>query len=204
MNKTQNKKKAAVDLVPLPLTVYPSDTYFNFVIKSLLQCYYSVIKPKPQFTGTFMEFGRFVWIQHGDSVRKLYHSGFFGKGDLSRSEPTWLSRNIQQNKDSLEEITFERRRKRRNQKLTENDNLLKPDEILNMTCYTDAENFQLDLYEAFFLAYALNSLSITSSSQVKNPFPSTFSLINIILLLRYNCHLKIAGQCLINVIIHSM
>lgn len=169
MSKSFNKKHN--DSSPLPVIVYPTNNFYSHIIKALLQCYYSFIKPKPQFTGTFMKFGRFVWIHNEASISKLYHSGSFGKGDLSRSEPTWLNRNIQQNKESLEEITVERRRKRRNQKLTasnttNDDVLLKPNELLELTDYKNIETFQLDLYEAFFLIFATNSLMIKSTNQV--------------------------------------
>lgn len=111
-----------------------------------------------------MAFGKFIWVQKGQS--QLYNQGFFGKGDLSRSGPTWLERTIEQNKNSLEEITVERRRKRRQKNngseavVADNADTLTSNELLDATCHTDVENFQLDLYEAFFLAYALNALSV--------------------------------------------
>ncbi|CEP16377.1 hypothetical protein [Parasitella parasitica] len=109
-----------------------------------------------------MEFGKFVWVQKGQG--NLYGSGFFGKGDLSRSDPTWFTRTVEQNKNSLEEITVERRRKRRqkniNGEAAEEFDTFTSSELLDLTSHTDVENFQLDLYEAFFLVYALNALTV--------------------------------------------
>lgn len=154
------------NLIPLPVEIHQSADLYNYLIQQLLRCYYAIVKPEPHFKGTFMEFGRFVWIQDQSSIHKLYKAGFFGKGDLSRSEPTWFNRNVQQNKVSLEELTVERRRKRRNADIQSSDDTLKPHQILDFALNQDVETFQLDLYEAFFLSYATNSLSITSANGV--------------------------------------
>ncbi len=161
----KQKKK---DLVPLPVIIYNANNFYRYFIQSLYKCYYSIVKSEPQCVGTLMEFGRFVWIHIHSSVNKLYSSGFFGKGDLSRSEPTWFDRNVQQNKLSLEDLTVERRRKRRNQELT-NENMLTPEQVLHSTAQKDAETFQLDLYESFFLVYATNSLVIKNTNGVIFP-----------------------------------
>lgn len=152
------------NLIPLPVEIHQSADLYSYLIQQLLRCYYAIVKPEPHFKGTFMEFGRFVWIQDQSSIHKLYKAGFFGKGDLSRSEPTWFNRNVQQNKVSLEELTVERRRKRRNADIQSSDDTLKPHQILDFARNQDVETFQLDLYEAFFLSYATNSLSITSAN----------------------------------------
>ncbi|KAI9358993.1 hypothetical protein BD770DRAFT_63071 [Pilaira anomala] len=165
MSKSFNKKVT----IPLPVSLYGGSK----LLHGLIRLYYSVFLPQPKITGTFMEFGRFVWIHDQTWITKLHQSGSFGKGDLSRSDPTWLDRNIQQNKESLEEITIERRRRRRrgggggggrNQEV-DNENILKPEQLLVLTNYSNVETFQLDLYEAFFLVYALNSLRIKSTNQ---------------------------------------
>ncbi|EPB90469.1 hypothetical protein HMPREF1544_02678 [Mucor circinelloides 1006PhL] len=149
---------------PLPVKVYRSATLYDRLIQLLLQICSIKPSPKPSCTGTFMAFGKFIWVQKGQS--QLYNQGFFGKGDLSRSGPTWLERTVEQNKSSLEEITVERRRKRRQKNngseavVADNADTWTSNELLDATCHTDVENFQLDLYEAFFLVYALNALSV--------------------------------------------
>jgi tRNA-splicing endonuclease subunit Sen2 len=37
---------------------------------------------------------RSVWVYQEDDQMLLWRRGFFGKGNLSRSEPTWLKREI--------------------------------------------------------------------------------------------------------------
>lgn len=155
-------------------------------------------------TGTFIDFGRFVWIHDQLSITELFQSGSFGKGDLSRSEPTWLTRNIRQNKESLEELTVERRRKRRNQKETNNENNLKADQVLDLTLHKDVETFQLDLYEAFFLVYALNSLLIKNAHQVNKNGPFFMDLDLLILFFRNHYPLKIVGRYSVNPMNYSM
>ncbi|KAG2207275.1 hypothetical protein INT46_003194 [Mucor plumbeus] len=154
------------EVVPLPVKVYRSNTFYDRLIRLFLQICSLKSSPQTSITGIFMEFGKFVWIQKGQG--RLYNSGFFGKGDLSRSEPTWLKRTIEQNKNSLEEITVERRRKRRqknnNNHALENLDTLTSIELLDSTSNIDVENLQLDLYEAYFLVYALNSLSIVNAA----------------------------------------
>lgn len=148
---------------PLPVKVYSSASLYDRLIQLFLQICSMKPSPEPSCTGIFMEFGKFIWVQKGQD--QLYKQGFFGKGDLSRSEPTWLKRTVEQNKNSLEEITVERRRKRRQKN---SDNVVAADsvdtltsiELLDATGSKDVEHFQLDLYEAFFLAYAVNALSI--------------------------------------------
>jgi len=49
-------------------------------------------------------------------IRKLWEMGFFGRGSLSRSEPTWLQ-NQQKRGSTAEENTTQRRLERRQQKL---------------------------------------------------------------------------------------
>ncbi|GAN09491.1 tRNA-splicing endonuclease subunit sen2 [Mucor ambiguus] len=150
---------------PLPVKVYSSATLYDQLVQLFLQICSVKPSPEPCCTGIYMEFGKFIWVQKGQG--QLYNHGFFGKGDLSRSDPTWLKRTIAQNKDSLEDITVERRRKRRQKNsrsevVADNGDMLTSIELLDATCHKDVERFQLDLYEAFFLAYALNALSIAN------------------------------------------
>jgi len=42
--------------------------------------------------GVFDAATQSIWILRSEHARRLWERGFFGKGSLSRSEPTWLSR----------------------------------------------------------------------------------------------------------------
>jgi tRNA-splicing endonuclease subunit Sen2 len=73
---------------------------------------------------------------------------------------------------SLEDITVERRKQRRQKKqktpAIEHDDALTAIELRELTEEKDVEMCQLDMYEAYFLLYALNVLEIKTVNQVKN------------------------------------
>ncbi|KIL00730.1 hypothetical protein PAXRUDRAFT_821310 [Paxillus rubicundulus Ve08.2h10] len=66
---------------------------------------------------------RSVWVLNMKDAMVLWQRGFFGKGDLSRSEPSWLARQINARKQAKqggmtsEEVTAKRRAERKQFKL---------------------------------------------------------------------------------------
>lgn len=46
----------------------------------------------PQCIGTYVSETQSVWVTNERDTRVLWTRGFFGKGSLSRSEPTWADR----------------------------------------------------------------------------------------------------------------
>lgn len=57
----------------------------------------SIARPtivNPHCTGIFDSATRSVWVIDHKDAMILWRRGFFGKGDLSRSEPSWLARQI--------------------------------------------------------------------------------------------------------------
>lgn len=48
----------------------------------------------PHCEGIFDPITRSVWVSNHEHSMVLWKRGFFGKGDLSRSEPSWLARQI--------------------------------------------------------------------------------------------------------------
>lgn len=48
----------------------------------------------PHCEGVFDPYTRSVWVSNSDHVTVLWRRGFFGKGDLSRSEPSWYTRQL--------------------------------------------------------------------------------------------------------------
>jgi tRNA-splicing endonuclease subunit Sen2 len=48
----------------------------------------------PHCEGIFDPATRSVWVVDSGHAMILWRRGFFGKGDLSRSEPSWLARQI--------------------------------------------------------------------------------------------------------------
>lgn len=72
------------NLIPLPIqlntSTYWYDNLKNYIFPN------SIKRP----IGIYISFGKFVWIQQHD--HDLFNHGCFGKGTLSRSEPTWYKR----------------------------------------------------------------------------------------------------------------
>ncbi|KAL1676719.1 hypothetical protein EV122DRAFT_291735 [Schizophyllum commune] len=166
----------------------------------------------PHCEGVFDPATKSVWVTDMRSVLILWQRGFFGKGHLSRSEPSWLARQVNdrraaaQGKMTSEELTARRRSERKQFKLDraraiaaaaaeaeaafkERGEVVVPalsgpnipsaatwrpaqaagssTEGIANTFSTDAdepiedvEHLQLTLQEAFFLAYALDCLTV--------------------------------------------
>ena len=48
----------------------------------------------PVISGVYDAASNSVWVHDMQEARVLWERGFFGKGTLSRSEPTWLTREV--------------------------------------------------------------------------------------------------------------
>ncbi|KAG8927967.1 tRNA splicing endonuclease subunit sen2 [Tulasnella sp. 419] len=76
------------------------------------------ILSNPECVGVLDTASRSVWIINAHDTMILWQRGFFGKGTLSRSEPSWLTRHINQLNGSTqgvvtaEELTAKRRQQR--------------------------------------------------------------------------------------------
>lgn len=112
------------DPLPLSITTTPQLTLHNpLSVAHFLWSYFlgaNDSHPVPLYTGIFNPLTSSVHITDDRSVNDLWCRGFFGKGNLSRSEPTWLTRTkrrlgvigADENLTS-EEITERRRNERR-------------------------------------------------------------------------------------------
>jgi len=103
---------------PLPLLFsHPEPTRINSVLNLLGLSTNKVLNPDCE--GYFDATTRSVWVSNEKDSLILWRRGFFGKGDLSRSEPSWLARQINARKSraagqmTSEEITAKRREERR-------------------------------------------------------------------------------------------
>ncbi len=79
---------------PLPIifgTKDDSKSWWSHV-RSLFTIFPSV--EVPVISGVYDAASNSVWIHDMQEARMLWERGFFGKGTLSRSEPTWLTREV--------------------------------------------------------------------------------------------------------------
>ena len=111
---------------PLPLRVYPLPPLIPNNPLSLIHIAYTYIShllsppsshPLVKYQGYWSPETRSVHIVDESCGRALWENGFFGKGSLSRSEPSWLDREKRRKGliagESSEEITRRRREERR-------------------------------------------------------------------------------------------
>jgi tRNA-splicing endonuclease subunit Sen2 len=108
---------------PLPLEIYPLPVLIPHNPLSLLAIALSylaqVLAPPPRqplYNGYFSSATSSVHVTNASTARRLWEMGFFGKGSLSRSEPTWLESQKRKGETS-EEVTRRRRAERRGAKL---------------------------------------------------------------------------------------
>ncbi|KAL8724661.1 MAG: hypothetical protein Q9181_006728 [Wetmoreana brouardii] len=111
---------------PLPLKTYPLPPLIPHNPLSLLQIALTYVSqlllrrsshPQTLLHGYFSADTRSVHVTDEATVRILWEQGFFGKGSLSRSEPSWLTREEAKQGLSLgntsEEVTRRRREERK-------------------------------------------------------------------------------------------
>lgn len=110
----------------LPVKTYPLPTLIPHNPLSLLQIAFTYIsqwllppssQPRDPLCGYFSAETRSVHVTDEATARSLWEQGFFGKGSLSRSEPSWLERErIKQGLvfgDASEDFTRRRREERK-------------------------------------------------------------------------------------------
>jgi tRNA-splicing endonuclease subunit Sen2 len=78
--------------LPLIFSNAPSSNSFESVLNALGLSLTKTINPHCE--GVFDPTTRSVWVLDKKDVTLLWQRGFFGKGDLSRSEPSWFSRQM--------------------------------------------------------------------------------------------------------------
>lgn len=84
--------------LPLPLTTTPLPPLIPHNPLSLLHIIVAYLfpgtnsHPSPLHVGTFYASTRAIHVTSQDTIKAFWNHGFFGKGSLSRSEPTWVIR----------------------------------------------------------------------------------------------------------------
>ena len=112
---------------PLPLTVHPLPPLIPHNPLSVISVFlsyltYFISAPKHEvYSAYFDSATSSVHVTDEKAIRALWEMGFFGKGSLSRSEPSWLEREKKriglQGSKTSEETTGKRRAERREWKL---------------------------------------------------------------------------------------
>ena len=80
---------------PLPLLIDSANHDLPFSSASYLLGLFAWFRPRldnPRCEGVFDPITRSVWVSNPRDKEILWRRGFFGKGNLSRSEPTWHAR----------------------------------------------------------------------------------------------------------------
>jgi tRNA-splicing endonuclease subunit Sen2 len=104
-----------VEIHPLPVLIPHNPLSLVAIVLSYLT---QVLAPpvQPTSNGYFSSATSSIHVTDHETIRKLWEMGFFGRGSLSRSEPTWLE-NQKKKGATAEENTAQRRNERRQQKL---------------------------------------------------------------------------------------
>lgn len=104
-----------VEVHPLPVLIpHNPVSIVAYVLSYLTQVLYP--PSQPTYNGYFSSATSSIHVTDNEAVRKLWEMGFFGRGSLSRSEPTWLENQKGQGA-TAEENTAQRREQRRQVKL---------------------------------------------------------------------------------------
>lgn len=105
----------SIEVHPLPVLIPHNPLSLAAIVLSYLT---QVLAPptQPTYNGYFSSATSSIHVTDPETSRKLWEMGFFGRGSLSRSEPTWLE-NQKKKGATAEENTANRRNERRQQKL---------------------------------------------------------------------------------------
>ncbi|RHZ53028.1 hypothetical protein Glove_452g17 [Diversispora epigaea] len=117
---------------PLPISLYTFFTRITSLFTYL--SFYNHKSSKPQ--GIFDSLSNSVIVCDKRDIEKLWKQGFFGKGNLSRSEPTWNNRrNL-----TAEQVTQKRRLFRAKRKLKKQKRSIVLDEDKDVSISTSKNN----------------------------------------------------------------
>ena len=115
----------AIHAQPLPLKIYPLPPLVPHNPVSLLHIVYLYLSqwlfppsshPAEKYQCYFSPETRSVHVTDEKAIRALWESGFFGKGSLSRSEPSWLDREKRRKGIIVGETSEEIRERRRGER----------------------------------------------------------------------------------------
>ena len=96
---------------PLPI-IFSEPSEPSFLRKTLHHLFGLSVSDilNPHCQGILDVVTRSVWVLDMKDAMVLWQRGFFGKGDLSRSEPSWLERQINAKKQRAKKVRLRRPR----------------------------------------------------------------------------------------------
>lgn len=137
--------------LPLPLQIFPLPPLIPHNPFSIVQIVFAYLyqivappssHPQPLFNAFMSPETRTVYVTNEQAIRALWERGFFGKGSLSRSEPSWLDRERRRAgldfSETSEEVTTRRREERRKFK---KERARKETQAVEEKLKEEAENF---------------------------------------------------------------
>lgn len=94
-SKARGRKKEINQIYayPLPILFSPPEPPGTVANVGLFHSWKTKME-NPQCQGIFHHDTSSVWVVNETDTMILWRRGFFGKGSLSRSEPSWLTRRI--------------------------------------------------------------------------------------------------------------
>jgi hypothetical protein len=83
---------------PLPIILTSESTTWSQSLLTTIQWLVGYnVDSTPQITGEYVRSSSSVRISDEKFIQEIFCKGFFGKGNLSRSEPTWAQRSQHEN-----------------------------------------------------------------------------------------------------------
>jgi tRNA-splicing endonuclease subunit Sen2 len=105
-----------LEIHPLPVLIPHNPLSLLAIALSYLAQVLAPPRQQPLYNGYFSSATSSIHVTDAATARRLWEMGFFGRGSLSRSEPTWLESQKRKGETS-EEATRRRRAERRGAKL---------------------------------------------------------------------------------------
>lgn len=93
---TRRQENNRIYACPIPLIFTPPQSTSYFATHRILGLFgvSGITLENPHCEGVYDASTKSVWVTNQKDAMILWRRGFFGKGDLSRSEPSWYTRQV--------------------------------------------------------------------------------------------------------------
>lgn len=171
--------------LPAPLRTFPLPAFVPHNPLSLFHILFvwlsHTIRPPSShfdelYQGLFSPGTRSIHVTDNRSIRGLWEQGFYGKGTLSRSEPSWLDREKARRGDKTKSTSEEMTKKRRAERQqTKWERARKERELIDQTLLEEAAALagrQKDIVPEI-PAHTMNTIDIRELRKSPEPLPAT-------------------------------